>query len=96
MSPDFVLIDATPLTISIDTPLSKAHAIFHMLTLDFCIITYMGRYVGMLFRTDFTELYRKDYNTKALTKKIVGRTYDDVIKRRFGDSKEKGNKWLIN
>lgn len=66
LTSSFVMIDPTPFNMSVKTPLSKAHALFHLLALDHCLVTYEGRFVGFLFKSDFTELYVKDYIEKEL------------------------------
>ncbi|KAK2960799.1 putative Chloride channel protein [Blattamonas nauphoetae] len=70
MSPDFVLIDTAPFNLSIDTPLSKAHTLLHILHIPFSIVTEEGKYAGLLFRDDILELYNKDYTIRQTMKDL--------------------------
>jgi hypothetical protein len=54
------VIDSSPFNLSVDTPLVKAHSLFHLLSLNFCIVTNEGKYVGIVFKSDFLNLFAKE------------------------------------
>ncbi|KAK2963278.1 putative Chloride channel protein clh-3 [Blattamonas nauphoetae] len=60
LTSDFVVIDDTPFQLPKNTSLIKAHALFHILQLQFCILTQDGKFTHLLFQSDFTDLLRKE------------------------------------
>ncbi|KAK2953118.1 putative Chloride channel protein clh-3 [Blattamonas nauphoetae] len=64
MNEQWVLIDDSPFQLHINTTLNKAQGIFTMLALNFCIVTDKGRYKGILFRSDFEQLFRTEHDVQ--------------------------------
>ncbi|KAK2955582.1 putative Chloride channel protein 2 [Blattamonas nauphoetae] len=74
MNDQWVLIDRAPFELSVETTLNKAQGVFVMLALDFCIVVEQGVYCGLLFRSDFEQVFRTEY---------------DVVERRLIEKEKK-------
>ncbi|KAK2961273.1 hypothetical protein BLNAU_3719 [Blattamonas nauphoetae] len=64
LNEQWVLIDDSPFQLHINTTLNKAQDIFTMIALNFCIVTDKGRYKGILFRSDFEQLFRTEHDVQ--------------------------------
>ncbi|KAK2952096.1 putative Chloride channel protein 2 [Blattamonas nauphoetae] len=64
MNEQWVLVDSAPFQLSIDTTLNKAQGIFVVMSLQFCIVVDQGRYKGLLFRSDFEQVFRTEYDVQ--------------------------------
>jgi hypothetical protein len=70
----YVLIHRSPFQLSVSTPLQKANALFHVLQLSCCVVCDEGEYVGILWKSDFSQLAEEKarwYEELRLKRKMV-------------------------